>query len=436
MVEEAPIPGPSETPSVIPVPTTPPHLTTEPPLGENRNNEFTISDSSNKIASNSAGGLLPSAPEGFSKEQDQVPSAHNWQDETGGGNDGDDEGEEEDVVTRETFVAPTTPAIYPEDLFDPVGINEDLTGFDDDIVALLSGPLGDIPTTEEDPNDLLSNEDLNEIDLLDSASEQDLQDLDYDTVFEELQSAGLLGDNPEETLLRIAQELGKLDLTGLPDIDLNAEEDDFLDPAARFVCIPCPTKTEPSELPPSEDPSPKAVTVAPKGLPAIAEVPEADLQADENDKMDQDGKFVCTPCPPKTEPPFAAEEATETLPPASSTSRGTLYQETQSNMGPPVGAMMRPGAITAALAFTSSFRKDTHSKGTRETVNERTCFGHKETIYSVQFSDCGRFLASAGQDATIRIWDVAKNAVIHTIADHNKAFECLRTAWYVLSAQL
>jgi len=64
--------------------------------------------------------------------------------------------------------------------------------------------------------------------------------------------------------------------------------------------------------------------------------------------------------------------------------------------------------------------------------NERTCFGHKETVFGISLTKCGRYLASASQDSTVRIWDVKSgksSRCVATLIGHSKAYECLRTAW-------
>jgi WD40 repeat protein len=62
-------------------------------------------------------------------------------------------------------------------------------------------------------------------------------------------------------------------------------------------------------------------------------------------------------------------------------------------------------------------------------ATERSCFGHKETIFGVAFSECGMFCATASQDSTINVWDVDKNVLLTSLKEHSKAFECLRVAW-------
>ena len=61
--------------------------------------------------------------------------------------------------------------------------------------------------------------------------------------------------------------------------------------------------------------------------------------------------------------------------------------------------------------------------------NERTCLGHKETIFGLAFSPCGKFIATASQDSTIGIWNAQKHVRITTLSGHNKNHECLRVSW-------
>jgi len=61
--------------------------------------------------------------------------------------------------------------------------------------------------------------------------------------------------------------------------------------------------------------------------------------------------------------------------------------------------------------------------------NERLCLGHKETVFGLSFSPCGNFLATASQDSTICVWDVARNSQISTLNGHGNDHECLRVAW-------
>ena len=65
----------------------------------------------------------------------------------------------------------------------------------------------------------------------------------------------------------------------------------------------------------------------------------------------------------------------------------------------------------------------------RNPKNERSCFGHKETVFGLSFSPCGRYLATAGQESIVNVWDVEKNKLICTLRGHNIEYECLRVAW-------
>jgi len=56
-------------------------------------------------------------------------------------------------------------------------------------------------------------------------------------------------------------------------------------------------------------------------------------------------------------------------------------------------------------------------------------FGHKETIFGVSFSDDGKYVATASQDATIGIWEVSTHRLLSSLRGHNKNYECLRVDW-------
>jgi WD40 repeat protein len=64
---------------------------------------------------------------------------------------------------------------------------------------------------------------------------------------------------------------------------------------------------------------------------------------------------------------------------------------------------------------------------TKDTL--KACIGHKETIFGVSFSQDGKFVATASQDATINIWETATQKLLASLKGHNTAYECLRVCW-------
>jgi WD40 repeat protein len=58
----------------------------------------------------------------------------------------------------------------------------------------------------------------------------------------------------------------------------------------------------------------------------------------------------------------------------------------------------------------------------------RECYGHAERILGGALSHDGRYLATASQDATVRVWAVATQRLLHTLPSR-KDSECLRVAW-------
>ena len=93
----------------------------------------------------------------------------------------------------------------------------------------------------------------------------------------------------------------------------------------------------------------------------------------------------------------------------------------------------RVDAVAAAFVFTRSFGTDIYQTQLEnkpvKARQERSCLGHKETIFGLHFSDCGKFMATASQDATIRIWRSDNNTLLSTLEGHDRTSECLRVAW-------
>jgi WD40 repeat protein len=84
---------------------------------------------------------------------------------------------------------------------------------------------------------------------------------------------------------------------------------------------------------------------------------------------------------------------------------------------------IRKQAIEAAKPFWEAFGLgDEKSK-------ERSCLGHKETIFGLSFSQDGNYCATASQDSTVNIWNVEKNVRVSVLTEHSKDYECLRATW-------
>jgi WD40 repeat protein len=104
-------------------------------------------------------------------------------------------------------------------------------------------------------------------------------------------------------------------------------------------------------------------------------------------------------------------------------------------------APIRPAAQKALQRLVEAFGGDTTPATTTTTTildttappnpkrAGRACLGHTERILGVDVSECGTFMATASQDSTVRIWNVATNALLHTLQDHLSQHECLRVAW-------
>ena len=85
---------------------------------------------------------------------------------------------------------------------------------------------------------------------------------------------------------------------------------------------------------------------------------------------------------------------------------------------------IRPEAIEAAKPFWDAFGLGDGTKS-----KERSCLGHKETIFGLSFSHDGKYCATASQDSTVHVWDVEKNMRVSALTGHSTDYECLRAAW-------
>ena len=103
---------------------------------------------------------------------------------------------------------------------------------------------------------------------------------------------------------------------------------------------------------------------------------------------------------------------------------------------------IRPEALYHADALHSSFFgeplpsagiSEINAAATRSKPpqNERMCMGgHRDPIFGTAFSPDGKYLATASEDSTIRIWLVESHKLVATLRDDIDAdYECLRVAW-------
>lgn len=102
---------------------------------------------------------------------------------------------------------------------------------------------------------------------------------------------------------------------------------------------------------------------------------------------------------------------------------------------PPPRLSQRPGALQAAEPFLQAFGATLTSPNhdditpSRPCSRERQAWGHKERILGAALSPDGRYLATASQDSTVRVWCVATHRPLAVLREGSQAHELLRVAW-------
>ncbi|RKZ93592.1 MAG: hypothetical protein DRR19_00760 [Candidatus Parabeggiatoa sp. nov. 1] len=81
-----------------------------------------------------------------------------------------------------------------------------------------------------------------------------------------------------------------------------------------------------------------------------------------------------------------------------------------------LGKHLSPSLLLLALLLGYS------AAATADTITEpvRTFTGHSNGVSSVAFSPDGRYALSGSDDKTLKLWNVASGAVIHTLFGHNR----------------
>jgi WD40 repeat protein len=104
-------------------------------------------------------------------------------------------------------------------------------------------------------------------------------------------------------------------------------------------------------------------------------------------------------------------------------------------------ATINDDELTGAAAEPSGSSSSPEAAGAAEHTaaaprRERIGIGHRERILGMDVSECGRFVATAGQDGTAKVWDARNHRVLATIVhnpEHPNDHECLRVAFAPVS---
>lgn len=243
------------------------------------------------------------------------------------------------------------------------------------------------------------------------------------------------GDDRQEEHLLLLDDDDDDDqqLEVLPEIEILTDEDDLLEPIDNLEAVFDEDDEEEAGLSPGSSSSrseedqhrPQDTTADDDNNNHVTDLLEqlGDLKLldpfqgapddDDFETLEVPPYFYCQPCAPQLNE--GSDDIDELLQLSNllsihDTTMPSLIQEQQQHLE-------RPAALEAAKPLARIF--DDNAK-------EHMCLGHRERMLGVHTSDCGRYIASASQDSTARIWK--DNTLIGTLP-HANEYECLRVAW-------